>query len=409
MKILFFNQYFWPESFRINDIASALKTRGHNIEVLTGKPNYPEGSFFAGYKGLGVTIEHWRDIKIHRIPMLPRGNKSALKLAINYISFIISGLVFAPWVLRNKQYDVIFVYAPSPIFQVIPASFLGWIKGIPVILWVQDLWPQSAEATGYIKSPLLLKLLQKFVRFTYSHIDLILVQSEAFIEPVKSLAENVPIQYYPNSVDKEFYKPSGVAAPEIDSLNSGFTILFAGNIGIAQSMETIVSAAEKLAAYSEIKLVLIGTGSMFDWVQKQVTDKRLTNLFLEGRYPVGVMPAVMRQASALLVTLTKQPIFELTIPSKIQAYLAVGKPIVACLNGEGANIINKAKAGIAVKAEDGEGLAEAIINLYKMPQTELEQMGVNGRDYFKKHFDEEKLTSELISHFEMVINNKEKR
>ncbi|WP_020181536.1 glycosyltransferase family 4 protein [Methylotenera sp. 1P/1] len=409
MKILFFNQYFWPESFRINDIASALKTRGHNIEVLTGKPNYPEGSFFAGYKGLGVTIEHWRDIKIHRIPMLPRGNKSALKLAINYISFIISGLVFAPWVLRNKQYDVIFVYAPSPIFQVIPASFLGWLKGIPVILWVQDLWPQSAEATGYIKSPLLLKLLQKFVRFTYSHIDLILVQSEAFIEPVKSLAENVPIQYYPNSVDKEFYKPSGVAAPEIDSLKSGFTILFAGNIGIAQSMETIVSAAEKLAAYSEIKLVLIGTGSMFDWVQKQVTDKRLTNLFLEGRYPVEVMPAVMRQASALLVTLTKQPIFELTIPSKIQAYLAVGKPIVACLNGEGANIINKAKAGIAVKAEDGEGLAEAIINLYKMPQTELEQMGVNGRDYFKKHFDEEKLTSELISHFEMVINNKEKR
>jgi len=341
--------------------------------------------------------------------MLPRGNKSALKLAINYISFIISGLVFAPWVLRNKQYDVIFVYAPSPIFQVIPASFLGWLKGIPVILWVQDLWPQSAEATGYIKSPLLLKLLQKFVRFTYSHIDLILVQSEAFIEPVKSLAENVPIQYYPNSVDKEFYKPSGVAAPEIDSLKSGFTILFAGNIGIAQSMETIVSAAEKLAAYSEIKLVLIGTGSMFDWVQKQVTDKRLTNLFLEGRYPVEVMPAVMRQASALLVTLTKQPIFELTIPSKIQAYLAVGKPIVACLNGEGANIINKAKAGIAVKAEDGEGLAEAIINLYKMPQTELEQMGVNGRDYFKKHFDEEKLTSELISHFEMVINNKEKR
>ncbi|EUJ10035.1 glycosyltransferase [Methylophilaceae bacterium 11] len=409
MKILFFNQYFWPESFRINDIASALKTRGHNIEVLTGKPNYPEGSFFAGYKGLGVTIEHWRDIKIHRIPMLPRGNKSALKLAINYISFIISGLVFAPWVLRNKQYDVIFVYAPSPIFQVIPASFLGWLKGIPVILWVQDLWPQSAEATGYIKSPLLLKLLQKFVRFTYSHIDLILVQSEAFIEPVKSLAENVPIQYYPNSVDKEFYKPSGVAAPEIDSLKSGFTILFAGNIGIAQSMETIVSAAEKLAAYSEIKLVLIGTGSIFDWVQKQVTDKRLTNLFLEGRYPVEVMPAVMRQASALLVTLTKQPIFELTIPSKIQAYLAVGKPIVACLNGEGANIINKAKAGIAVKAEDGEGLAEAIINLYKMPQTELEQMGVNGRDYFKKHFDEEKLTSELISHFEMVINNKEKR
>lgn len=406
MQILVLTQYFWPENFRINDLVSSLIAKGHTVEVLTGKPNYPEGKFFAGYKAWGVAIESWKGVEIHRIPMLARGNKGAVKLTLNYISFIISGLLFAPWILRNKKYDVIFVYAPSPVFQVIPASFLGWLKGVPVVLWVQDLWPQSAEATGYVKSALLLKLLQKFVRFTYSHTDLILVQSEAFIGSVAKLAQNIPIKYYPNSVEKEFYTPSTVVAPEISSLKSGFTVLFAGNIGIAQSMETIVAAAERLGAYPEIKIVLLGSGSKFDWVEKQVADKKLTNLYLEGRYPLEVMPMLMRQASALLVTLAKQPIFELTIPSKIQAYLAVGKPIIACLNGEGAKIITEAEAGLAVDAEDSMGLADAIIKLYKMPKSTLEPMGINGRDYFKMHFDEEKLTSDLINHFEMVVNKK---
>lgn len=381
--------------------------KGHSVDVLTGKPNYPEGKLFNGYSAWGVTVESWRGISVHRIPMLARGNKSAVKLVFNYLSFIFSGLLFAPWILRSKQYDVIFVYAPSPVFQVIPASFLGWLKGVPVVLWVQDLWPQSAEATGYIKSPLLLKLLQKFVRFTYSHTDLILVQSEAFIKPVTKLAQNIPIEYYPNSVEKEFYTPDKVVVPEIHSLKTGFTILFAGNIGVAQSMGTVVAAAERLRAYPEIKIVVLGSGSKLEWVEKQVVDKRLSNLYLEGRYPVEVMPALMRQASALLVTLTKQPIFELTIPSKIQAYLAVGKPIIACLNGEGAKIITEANAGVAVDAEDDMDLAEAIIKLYKLPKLALEQMGFNGRDYFKRHFDEDMLTTRLINHFEMAINKKE--
>lgn len=406
MRILIVSQYFWPESFRINDLVQSLAQQGHAVEVLTGKPNYPEGKFFTGYTACGVVIESWRGILVYRVPMLARGSKSVVKLALNYLSFIVSGLLFAPWILKNKKYDVIFVYAPSPVFQVIPASFLGWLKGVPVVLWVQDLWPQSAEATGYIKSPSLLKLLQKFVRFTYAHTDLILVQSEAFIEPVAKLAQNIPIEYYPNSVEKEFYTHDTVVAPEINSLQSGFTVLFAGNIGVAQSMQTIVAAAERLSAYPEIKIVVLGSGSKFDWLEKQVADKKLSNLYLEGRYPVEVMPSLMRQASALLVTLAKQPIFELTIPSKIQAYLAVGKPIIACLNGEGAKIITEANAGVAIEAEDDIGLAEAIIKLYKMPKLALEQMGVNGRDYFKMHFDEEMLTTKLINHFEMVMNKK---
>lgn len=408
MKILIFNQYFWPESFRINEIACALKSRGHEVEVVTGKPNYPEGKFFSGYGSWGIMKESWRDIPIYRLPMLARGNGMAIKLALNYLSYIVSGLLIAPWLLRKKKYDVIFVYAPSPIFQVIPASFLGWLKGVPVVLWVQDLWPQSAEATGYVKSPFLLKLLEKFVRFAYSHTDLLLVQSKAFIKPVLKLAPKIPIAYYPNSVEKEFYSPQAIQVPQIQSLQSGFTVLFAGNVGSAQAMETIVGAAEKLNAYPEIKVVILGGGSKSDWVAQQIVEKKLTNLYLEGRFPVETMPTLMRQASALLVTLINQPIFELTIPSKIQAYLAVGKPIIACLNGEGARLINEAKAGVAAQAEDDEALAQAIVGLYQMPESERDQMGVNGRAYFKQHFNEEMLTAELIKHFEAVIEKNKK-
>ncbi len=407
MKILIVSQYFWPENFRINNLVQSLAERGHTVEVLTGKPNYPDGAIFPGYRSRGCDTEDWQGVKIYRVPIVARGNKSGIRLALNYLSFIVSGLLFAPWILRNKKYDVIFVYAPSPIFQSIPASFLGWLKGAPVVLWVQDLWPQSAMATGYVKSPFLLKLLEKFVRFTYAHIDLLLVQSRAFIEPVAKLAPNIPIDYYPNSVENAFYSPHAVKTPHVESLQSGFKVLFAGNVGAAQAMETIVATAEKLQAFTDIKVVILGSGSKVDWVAQQIIEKKLTNLYLEGRFPVETMPALMRQASVLLVSLTDQPIFELTIPSKIQAYLAVGKPIVACLNGEGARIVTEANAGIAVKAEDSEGLAKAIVKLYQMPESEREQMGVNGRTYFKLNFDEAKLTAELIEYFEMLIHKKD--
>ncbi|HPV44383.1 MAG TPA: glycosyltransferase family 4 protein [Methylotenera sp.] len=404
MRILIFNQYFWPESFRVNDIACALKARGHEVEVMTGKPNYPEGKFFTGYGTWDIKKESWRDIPIYRVPIFARGVKSGFKLALNYFSFVLSGLLFAPWLLRKKKYNVIFVYAPSPIFQVIPASFLGWLKGVPVVLWVQDLWPQSAAATGYVKSPFLLNLLEKLVRFSYAHTDLLLVQSEAFIEPVAKLAPNIPIAYYPNSVEKEFYSPQAISTPYIESLQSGFTVLFAGNVGAVQAMETIVTAAEKLQSYPEIKIVILGRGSKIDWVAQQIFERKLTNLHLEGRFPVETMPILMRQASALLVTLTNQPIFELTIPSKIQAYLAVGRPIIACLNGEGARLVNEAQAGIAVQAEDAEGLSQAMLKLYQMTDAERELMGNNGRAYFKRHFDEEMLTNKLIEHFEKLAS-----
>ncbi len=396
MRILVFTQYFWPEQFTINHLVLLLKKAGHDVEVLTGKPNYPKGEFFTGYKFFPATKELWNDITINRVPLVARGKESRLGLFINYISFILFAAFIAPWMLRRKEYDTVFVYAPSPVLQALPAILLGKLKKVPVILWVQDLWPESLSATEHVKSSLILSAVRYLVKFCYSHVDLILVQSKAFIEPVKKLAIGKRVEYFPNTVDSNFYNLKNKKSPLIYSLNTGFSILFAGNIGNAQSMETIVEASLILQKYSDIKIVVVGSGSKLDWVFEQKKLKNLNNLHLEGHFPVDVMPSIMRSASVLLVSLKDNPILDLTVPNKIQAYLATGKPIIASLNGEGARIVVESGAGLAVPAEDAQALANAILKLYKMSENELAAMADNGRKYFKKNFDEHVLITKLL-------------
>lgn len=407
MKILIVSQYFWPESFRINEVVHDLQKSGHVVEVLTGKPNYPEGVFYSGYGSLKPMTQIWHEIPVYRIPVIARGKNNRLKLVLNYLSFIFSGLIFAPFMLRKRRFDVIFVYAPSPIFQVIPASLLGWLKRIPVVLWVQDLWPQSVSATGHIQSAFILKILEKAVSLAYAHTDLILAQSQAFIKHIQHLSPPaVPVKYLPNSVDDSFLSPETHHRVAVPLLESGFNVMFAGNIGSAQAIETIVGAAEKLKPYEDIKFVMLGRGSKLDWLNVEISKRGLDNIIIGGQYPIEDMPSLLRQASALLVTLSKQPIFALTIPSKIQAYLAAGKPIIACIDGEGARIIIEANAGVAVPAENVELLVEAILRLYQSKQNDLEKMGLNGQNYFKMHFQHKLVMNSLISHLESAIHQK---
>lgn len=398
MRLLVVSQYFWPESFRINDLVQTLVKKGHTVDILTGKPNYPEGIIYPGYCSWGCQVEAWQGMKIYRVPIAARGSRSGLRLALNYLSFVASGLLFAPWMLRKKKYDVIFIDAPSPIFQAIPASFLGWLKRCPVALWVQDLWPESAQATGYIRSAWALKLLEGLVRFVYRHTDLLLIPSRAFQSPVAALARGKTIVYHPNSVEAGFYSPPVVTLPDIPGLADNFSVLFAGNVGVGQAVEVIVDAAEKLRGYPDIHFVVLGKGSRWDWLREQAEVRGLTNLQLAGQYPVETMPGLMRQASALLVTLADQPIFAATVPNKVQAYMAVGRPIVACLNGEGARLVREANAGIVVPAENATALANAVLQLYAMSAEERERIGQNGRAYYREHFDYDRLTERLIDH-----------
>lgn len=401
------SQYFWPENFRINDVAKTLLEKGIEVEVLTGKPNYPRGKIFEGYRATGCQLERYQGLDIHRIPLLARG-RGGVRLALNYLSFIVSGLLFAPWMLRKKKFNVIFVYAPSPILQAIPALFIGWLRGSPVVLWVQDLWPESLSATGHVRNRIVLKLVEQIVRFIYRHVDLLLVQSHAFEASVRNLASSTPIIYYPNSVDESFARPAIGNLPEVGGLGQGFSVLFAGNIGTAQAVEVIVEAASILKESANVNFVVLGEGSRLQWMKQEAERRGLRNLHLAGRFPVETMPGFMQKASALLVTLADQEIFKATIPSKVQAYLAAGRPILACLNGEGADLVVKAGAGLAVPAEDAQALSEAVLRLYRMPEQERDAMGERGRLYCAQHFSHDKLVDQLIVHLQSVCKQKEK-
>jgi glycosyltransferase involved in cell wall biosynthesis len=396
MRVLLISQYFWPESFQINQIATALGAHGVEVEVLTGKPNYPAGKIFPGYTAGGWQRETYHDVPVHRMPLLPRAS-GGKRLALNYLSFIVTGLLLAPWKLRGKKFDVIFVYAPSPILQAIPAIFLGWLKGARTILWVQDLWPESLSATGHVRNPRVLKAVEKVVRYIYRKMDLLLVQSEAFIAPVQALASGTPVAYHPNSVDDSFAAPSAAPVPALAGLDAPFSVLFAGNIGSAQAVQVIVAAARLLTDQPDISFVVVGDGSRYAWMQAQVVEHGLHNLHLPGRFPVENMPGFMRKASALLVTLADQEIFRFTVPSKVQAYLAAGRPIIACLNGEGARLVESARAGLTVPAEDGAALADAVLRLYRLDADERAAMGRRGAEYHIAHFSHAMLVNQLVA------------
>jgi glycosyltransferase involved in cell wall biosynthesis len=407
MNVLIFSQYFWPENFRISDVAKTLSEKGIAVEVLTGKPNYPRGEIFTGYRAWGCQQEIHHGININRIPLLARGG-GAWRLSLNYISFVVSGLLFAPWILRKKKFDVIFVFAPSPILQAIPALFMGLLKGCPVVLWVQDLWPESLSATGHLRNEAALKLLECVVRCIYRYADLVLVQSKAFEAPVKVLAPCTPVVYYPNSVDASFAVQADGELPATPGLDAEFSILFAGNVGTAQAVGVIIEAASLLKEHSDIHFVVLGEGSRWEWMQQEALRLKLSNLHMPGSFPIETMPGFMQKASALLVTLADREIFKATIPSKVQAYLAAGRPILACLNGEGAKLVTEAGAGLAVPAEDGRALADAILDLYRMSTLERDAMGGRGRLYYARHFSHDMLVDQLIGHLRSACDSKEK-
>ncbi len=373
------------------------------VTVLTGKPNYPEGKIFTGYAAMGHIEEEYGGIRVLRVPLFPRGLKSALRLALNYISFIFSGFLWGAWMLRASKPDVVLVYAPSPLLQALPALALARLKGCPMVLWVQDLWPESLEATGYLRNRLVLSMVRWVVRFIYQRTDLILISSRPFGESITSLAPKSRIVYYPNSVDAAFRNPDAGLKPPLSVLEEGFPVVFAGNVGAGQAMNVIVEAAARLLENHDIRFVILGSGSQLEWISQQVRERGLNNLHVAGRFPVEAMPHLLSKASVLLVTLADWPIFAATVPNKIQAYMAVGLPIIACMNGEGARLVVEADAGLAVPAEDSGALVDAVLRLYGMSKGQRARLGANARAYYREHFDHEKLVMDLIGHINKLI------
>ena len=396
MKILIVTQYFWPESFRINDLALGFRERGHEVTIFTGKPNYPGGRFYPGYGFFGRARDDYEGIPVVRVPLIPRGNGGRLRLALNYLSFALFASVLAS--RCRGRFDAIFVYEPSPVTVGLPALVLKKLKRAPVLFWVQDLWPESLSATGAVRSSWLLHIVERMVRFIYRHCDRILVQSRAFTAPIEAYgADPARISYFPNSAEA-LYRPVEPTSdmPEAADMPNGFRIMFAGNIGAAQDFPTIITAARLLADNKDIHWLILGDGRMREWVKGEVEAHDLeATVHLLGRHPVDVMPNYFAFADALLVTLRREPIFALTIPGKVQSYLASGKPIIAALDGEGARVILEAGAGIAVPSESPDALATAVLELFHMSQETRRTMGLRGRDYFERHFEREMLLDKL--------------
>lgn len=399
MRVLVLSQHYWPETFRINEVVESLQQARCEVSVLTGQPNYPDGVIFPGYKAWAFgSQQHQAGYTIYRVPLVPRGAGTAPRLVANYVSFIVGACMLGPWMLRGQRFDVIFVYGTSPILQAIPAILLKWIKGAALVIWVQDLWPQSLEATGFVRHQSLLRVVARMVRWIYRHSELLLVQSQAFVSVVRAMAGNTPVEYHPNPGELAFGEARPLDEPEL-ALEPGFNIVFAGNLGRVQALDTILDAATLLRPHRDVRLVLIGSGSRGKWLQQEVARRGLDNISLPGRVSPQAMPRILAQASALLVSLARSSILTQTVPSKIQAYLAAGRPLIASLDGEGARVVGEAGAGVACAAEDPAALAQAVLRLRAASPEELQRMGTAGRAYYEQHFAPPVLAHRLMTRF----------
>ncbi|UZD98294.1 glycosyltransferase family 4 protein [Pseudomonas corrugata] len=398
LNILVVTQYFWPENMRINDLVRDFTEKGHSVTVLTGVPNYPEGKVFEAHKSAPEQFVEYHGARIVRVPMAPRG-KNNIQLSFNYLSFFLSASILGAYALRGQSFDSVFVYAVSPIMAAIPALVIGRLKKIPVFIWVLDLWPETLRAVGVLKNTVLLSLVGRMVSRIYNRADYLLLQSSGFFENVKSYC-TLPIDpqrliYFPSWAEDEFSTSSNQSTSILPRDETVFTVVFAGNLGDAQDFPAILNAAEQLRHKAAVRWVIVGDGRMSKWLIQQVGTRGLDNVLLLGRHPLHAMPALFANADALLVSLKTNDVFEKTIPGKVQAYLASGRPLLGMINGEAARVINDSGAGFTCASGDADGLARITQAMAGNTPSQLKTMGENGRGYYLRHFSKKHLLARL--------------
>lgn len=391
MKILVITQYFWPEEFRINDICKGLKEAGHEVEVLTGLPNYPHGEIFHGYSYFKRGPKEYEGMKIRRVGMIPRGKNNSIMLALNYLSFmVIASIRVVP--LMFRKYDRVFVFQVSPLTTAVPAILLSKIKKIPSYIYIQDLWPETFYSIVNISNDKIRKIMKKTCNKIYDAFDKLLIASQGYEEIlVKEGIKKEKLEYFPQWAE-DFYSNK----ENIQKKEAYFTVTFAGNIGKAQSVDTIIEAANLAKENTKIKWQILGDGSEFENIKSLVNKYDLhESVKLLGRKPASDMPKYFSSSDALIVTLKNDDILRVTLPAKVQSYMASGKPILAAISGEGNRIIKDSKCGLVGEAEDHIKLYENVIKLFNMSEEERNILGNNGKEYFKNNFTREKLLSQL--------------
>jgi lipopolysaccharide/colanic/teichoic acid biosynthesis glycosyltransferase len=382
MRILMLTQWFEPEpSFKGLQFARKLAERGHDVQVLTGFPNYPGGKLYPGY-----SIHVWQKemvgggIDVARVPLYPSHDRSGFRRALNYLSFAVSAAILGP-VLRRRP-DVIYAYHP-PGTVGLPALLLSWWFSVPLVYDVQDLWPDTIAATGMLANRVALAVMDRVCRFVYRHADRVVVLSPGFR---RALIERGVL---PSSIDVIYnWAPDQIAgAPDGGDRRRGgeFRVVFAGVMGMAQALGTVLDAARECAALApKARFVLVGGGVDRERLERRAAEMQLTNVEFVPLQPLSAMPAILKHADALLVHLKNDPLFSITIPCKTQAYLAAGRPIIMAVSGDAAELVMRAGAGVPAKPEDPHSIAQAVRRLADLPVAERERMGAAGMAFYAR-------------------------
>ncbi|MGB7442585.1 MAG: glycosyltransferase family 4 protein [Coleofasciculaceae cyanobacterium] len=398
MKILIVSQYFPPEPFRVGDLALGLRERGCEVTVLTGYPNYPKGKLYEGYRIKLFEREDYHGVSLIRVPLYPDTSYNKFKRISNYLSFAVSASLLGSCLIRPHQYDRIITFQLSPVTIGLPAVVIKAIhfSQVPIYFWVQDIWPESLQAAGLVAEGIMLKGTRRLVSFLYRNSQKILVQSTGFIPKV--LEYDIPrkrVEFLPNWAE-DLYQPvePDQELAQREEMATGFKIVFAGNIGAAQSLETLVEVARMLIDYPDIRFVILGDGANLD--NLKTAAQGLSNISFKGRRPVETMPQYFALADVLLVQLRRDPLFALTIPSKIQSYMACARPIIAGLEGSGAEVILDAQAGLICEPENAIALRDTVLKLYHMSPEERHQLGRNGKDYYDQYFSRTSVMDRLL-------------
>lgn len=400
MRILLVTQYFYPENFKGNDIAFELAKRGHQVDVLTGIPNYPNGKFLRGYGFLKKRVETINGVRVYRAFQFPRGKTSKLMMVLNYLSFPISASLDCLFFFAWKKYDRILVQQLSPIFQAFPAVLLKKIKHIPVYMWILDIWPDALRSAAGIKNQRIIGSVDRFVQFVYKNCDKLLISSRQFAPIInRKIDYSDKLEYFPNWSDDILKMKMGYDIPK---LPEGFKIMIAGNLGKSQNLEAVTEVMLGLKEEPEVKWVFVGGGSRKEWLESFITENGLEDRAVcVGQYPFEAMPSFFAQANAMLVTLRAGfPHLEAVVPARVQSYMSAGRPVLAMIGCGGADIIEESQCGFAVPAGDSKALIEVIKEKVLASKEAFEKMGENGRDYYISHFR----MDDCIDNLEKILN-----
>lgn len=385
MRLIVLTQWFDPEpSIKGLIFAKSLCTQGFEVEVVTGFPNYPGGKLYPGYKIKLIKREVIDGVQVTRLPLYPSHSHSAFWRLINYASFSISAFLYCVFI--SKRSDIIYTYHP-PLTVGIAVILIRLFRRVPVVYDIQDMWPDTLRATGMVSNYRVLDIVGRICQMVYRSVDHIVVLSPGFR---KLLVERgVPerkIDVIYNWCDEALMSnPTGDAPTEFSDPSS-FSIVFAGNMGKAQALDAVLGAAEIVQIKApNIRFVFIGGGVEVDNLKRMADEKGVRNVRFLQAVPMGELGAVLGKADVLLVHLRKDPLFTITIPSKTQAYMAAGKPLLMAVDGDAAQLVKDADCGVIAESENPESIADAAIKLYSISSSERNAMGDRGRKYYESY------------------------